>query len=361
MINKVKKIIPVYIKKIMYEALNQEEVSLPSGKRVFIFLAADYGNIGDIAITKAQMNFIETELNELSIVKVPISKTKLRMNSILKKINKDDLITIVGGGNMGVAYFEIEALRQLVITKFHNNKVVCFPQTLDVDKSKKTKRALDKIQKVYSKHPDISIFARESLSKKALDDLFEGQDNVKIGLTPDIVLSSNEKNLGLDFFGTSRAGALLCMRNDSEKSIGSQEKFFIEKVLEKRGVSVKYTDTHIGGHGLTQKQCDEALKNKLKEFSNAQLVVTDRLHGMILAYVSRTPCIAFPNSNHKIIKTWEDWLSEDPYVVALKHLDPAGIEESIACLLSLPSKVLGNDDLKRLDYSSLRDALIGAR
>ena len=45
--------------------------------------------------------------------------------------------------------------------------------------------------------------------------------------------------------------------------------------------------------------------NKLKEFAGAQLVITDRLHGMVFCYLTNTPCIVFSNYNHKVLGTYE--------------------------------------------------------
>ena len=43
------------------------------------------------------------------------------------------------------------------------------------------------------------------------------------------------------------------------------------------------------------------------------MVVTDRLHGMVFAAISGTPCIVFSNYNHKVQGTYE-WIKYLPYI-----------------------------------------------
>lgn len=95
-----------------------------------MFLAADYGNLGDVAITYAQEKYLSETFPGYKIVDVPISKTLNSIKAIQSIISKDDIITTVGGGNMCDLYFDIELLRQLVVKAFPNNKVISFPQTI---------------------------------------------------------------------------------------------------------------------------------------------------------------------------------------------------------------------------------------
>mgnify|MGYP000131626154 FL=1 len=59
------------------------------------------------------------------------------------------------------------------------------------------------------------------------------------------------------------------------------------------------------------------LKQKIKEFQSAELVITDRLHGMIFAAITGTPCIAFDNFNAKVKKVYA--YLKDTCIVKLVH------------------------------------------
>lgn len=43
----------------------------------------------------------------------------------------------------------------------------------------------------------------------------------------------------------------------------------------------------------------EALSDLFDQFRSLQLIVTDRLHGMIFAAITSTPCIVFGNFNQQ--------------------------------------------------------------
>ena len=52
----------------------------------------------------------------------------------------------------------------------------------------------------------------------------------------------------------------------------------------------------------------EELNKLLTLFKTSKIVITDRLHGMILSAITNTPCIAINNSNGKVAGVYEKWL-----------------------------------------------------
>ena len=324
---------------------------LPQAPRAFVFLAADYGNIGDLAITAAQRGFIAQALPDHQLVPVPISTTREVIRSIRKQIAPGDLVTIVGGGNMGSLYPDIEALRQRVIRTFPKNRIVCFPQSLDWHDSAESDRALARIVRIYARHPDLHVFARESVSRDKLRGLFAAHPSVHVGYVPDVVLSAHAAQLGFDAPSTP-SGILLCMRDERERALAASQHAQLRALLEATGEAITVTDTHAGGARLDDARCARLVADKLAQFSAARLVVTDRLHGMILALVAGTPCLVLPNANHKIRQTWQDWLQDVPQ---LRFVEPAGLAELPAMLESLLSVPRRNPAAAPLDASRYAD------
>ena len=80
----------------------------------------------------------------------------------------------------------------------------------------------------------------------------------------------------------------------------------LHRALINVGLEFEVTDTHAGGVKLAPELCARLLADKLSQFRAAQLVVTDRLHGMIMSLLAGTPCLVLPNGNHKISQTWVD-------------------------------------------------------
>ena len=356
-ITAIKKLIPLRLKQHWAAYMGARGFPLPSGKRCFIFLAADYGNIGDIAISHAQKQYLQRVLTDYEVISVAISQTRFVLNSIKQQIRETDIVTIIGGGNMGGTYPDIEELRQLIIKSFPANRIVCFPQTLDWNNSDQSQRALQRIVNVYAKHPDIHVFARESITAAKLNELFSAYSNVHIGLVPDIVMSANAILLGTTDC-VAPLGILRCLRDDKEAALSAEQYSMIDKALAATGHKIEKTDTHAGGSQLNEAQCTKLLTDKLSQFRAAKLVVTDRLHGMILSLLSGTPCLVLPNSNHKIRQTQLDWLRNHPRLVFLELDEIADIATFIDSLLSVPYGRMDESPVDMAEYNDLKKALV---
>lgn len=219
---------------------------------------------------------------------------------VKKQLKKNDLITILGGGNFGDLY-EYEIYRQNIIRSFKNNKIVSFPQTFVFSDTKEGKRQLERAKKIYSAHKNLVLTARENLSLGLIKQNFP--DNIVI-LTPDIVLYLDKT---IPEF--SRKGVVTCLRNDKEKFLSDKDNEFILSVLKTNFENVDIRDTHLGDIDYNPSLLYEKLEELLITFKSAELVVTDRLHGMIFCYITNTPCIVFQNNNHKISESY-NWLMD---------------------------------------------------
>lgn len=286
-----------------------EYEELQGRKKCFVFLAADYGNLGDVAITYAQEKYLSETFPGYKIVDVPISKTLSSIKAIQSIISKDDIITTAGGGNMCDLYFDIELLRQLVVKAFPDNKVISFPQTIFFSNTLSGIYIKYLAKKTYNKHPNITIVAREKLSFEIMCSLFQ-RCNIK--LTPDIVMSLDKRRPTV-----KRLGVTLCLRNDAERAI-SDSKY--ENLLNKLSKKFKISnyDTHIGKDGLSIIERKSELEKIWDKFRTSEWVITDRLHGMIFAFITGTPAIVFSNNNHKIEGAYE-WIKDCGYIYFIKN------------------------------------------
>jgi pyruvyl transferase EpsI len=293
--------------------------------KVFIFLAANYSNLGDVAITYAQEKFIQNTLPNHKVVLIPINKTIEGIIFVKSIWNASDCITIVGGGNFGDLYNQIEALRQLVIASFPNNKIISFPQTFDFSNSPKGKKSLEKAISVYSEHSNLSFFVREQQSFELMQRHFP---KVEVFLTPDIVLSLDQSQPQM-----KRNGVTLSLRADDEKLLTSEQNESLINWAKQTFSNVSFYDTHINKGNLSEQQLDEELNNIWKQYKSSELVITDRLHGMIFAYITNTPCLVFLNNNHKISASYE-WIKNQAPILLIKNFDLKNIGEAYETLNS---------------------------
>jgi len=331
MISQIKRIIPLQwkieilllayqfkkIDKFPFKLLNNKN------KRVFIFLAADYGNLGDVAITYAQHKFLKHNFPNYLVTEIPISKTIEGIAFIKKIVSKDDIITTVGGGNMGDLYPMIETFRQTVIKHFKNNKIISFPQTIDFTETIKGKKSLQKAIRICGKHPDLTLLAREQKTY----DFFKANFMVnKAFLVPDIVLTLDKTTPIHD-----RSGAIICLRDDKEKKLNTnQEKKLLEIISDNFNKKNK-RDTHIGGEHLPLFNRVKALHKIWDDFRASELVITDRLHGMIFCYITNTPAIVLLNNNHKIQSSFF-WIKKAKHIHLMEDFSEEKIKKSIAFL-----------------------------
>lgn len=276
-------------------------------KKVFIFLAADYPNLGDIAITYAQKIFLKECYPDYKVIEIPADKTISLLKNVKKIINKNDVITTVGGGNMGNIYEYYEDLRRTVIKTFKDNYIISFPQTIDFSNDAKGKKLLRKTEKIVKRHRNILIYAREEKSYKKMKEIF-GKEKVKIA--PDIVLSLKGK-MTINRNITNKTG--ICFRNDKEEDLTkikikeeilnltkNDDKLIFDTVLDKEKFS--YEDRY------------KLLLQTLEKIANCKKLYTNRLHAMIFAYLMETRCYFIDNTNKKISETYKRWLSNTKFI-----------------------------------------------
>jgi pyruvyl transferase EpsI len=286
---------------------NRSDIELPAAPRVFLFLAADYGNLGDVAITLAQRRFLERTLPSHQLVTVPISKTLAWLDSIRRQACPEDIITLIGGGNTGPIYRDIELLRRAVIEAFPNNPVIAFPQSVDFGSSEQSPRRIKRFLGPYWQHPHLFLCLREHRSLAMVAPIWP--DPKRLLYVPDIVLSHPREDSP-----RQRRGVILSFREDVERARAAEVERAITEAVAARFDSIERRDTELGCRFADWLSAEAALEAHLDAYRGAELVVTDRLHGMILAERVGTPVLALDNSNKKISATHADWLADHPQV-----------------------------------------------
>ena len=301
-------------------------LKLPSEKpRCFVFLAADYGNLGDVAITYAQEKFLKDVYPDYAIIDVPISQTLSAIPQVKREIKPNDIVTVVGGGNMGDMYFDIELLRLMVVRAFRKNKTILFPQTVDYSDSKEAATLKKLAKKAYCSHPNLTMYAREKFSFETMKKTFPG---VNVRLTKDIVMTLYEKAR------TQRENrAVFCLRNDKEKAHNEKLVKEIEDFCKAQNMKIMERDTHIGRNNLSLEEREEELQKIWRDFWESCLVVTDRLHGMIFAYITGTPAIVLPNNNFKIEGCYE-WIKDCGYIWMVNKNSLSSVLSNISNLVN---------------------------
>lgn len=310
------------IKKNYFYLFNHEKVKITDN--YYLMDEPNYGNLGDQAIAYAEHKFIEKNL-DIGIQGIDIDNTISSLMAIIRKTNTP--ILLQGGGNLGDRYLSLEELRRFVILKAKKRKVIVFPQTIDFSAENSTE--LRRTMKAYSQNNNLILVAREPRSYDVMKRLFDNE----VIMTPDIVLSLNLPDVILN---KKRTGVITLFRHDSEQWLGEDEKKKIMKKLYKKFDRVTVSDTHVGKERdseINAENREEYLFQLWRKIASHKLVITDRLHGMIFAYITKTPCIVIKNANFKISETYNAWLRQCNYIEMLT--DYQDIDMVINKLLSV--------------------------
>lgn len=273
----------------------------------YVLGVSNHPNAGDQEITLAQKKFILKYLPDYAYVEIEKEKVEFVVDELARTLKPQDIIFIQGGGTLSDLYPEHELPRQLLLKKLKDCpcKIIQFPVSFYYENIE----SFRKIKSIYNEAKNLTVFVRESKSYNILKRELE----IPVHHIPDIVLSQDESSL------TNRGDDVLIMfRSDVECVLPKPLAHSIKEHFAKNN-NILITDNYVEDYVLTfESNRENLLSKKFDEFRAAKLIITDRLHGMIFAYVTKTPAVVFDNSYGKVKYSYEDWLSDSNYI---KYLD----------------------------------------
>lgn len=275
----------------------------PRKKSAYFFGIPTHSNIGDSAIVVAEKEFLKN-CGYDEIVEITSSEYVYNRKCIKCLMPKKVNIFLPGGGNMGSLWPLEEERRYQIIEDFIDYTITVFPQTIFYGSNDKDSALKNKTVNLYNLADQLTLVAREEVSYAIMKKMYP---KCRIILSPDIVLSFKYKS-----FNQQRKGILTCFRNDKEKKLDTAVKDDLILYLIKAGYYVCETDTMADGQ-ITKDNREEIVENKMKQIASARVFITDRLHGMVFAAITGTPCIVFGNNHHKVIGTYK-WLENLNYI-----------------------------------------------
>ncbi|MBY0014443.1 polysaccharide pyruvyl transferase family protein [Paenibacillus typhae] len=313
-------------------------------KAIFVVGSPEHDNLGDHAITMAQMNFLKKAFPDYTLIEIVADRLTYNWKCLEQYSTRDDIFVLQGGGNFGIEYFREEEVRRRIITKFPNNKIILFPQTIYFGDTELGRKEFKKTQSIYSAHRDLTLVAREKTSYELMK---EGFKHNKVLLTPDIVMS-----LDITDPPRERSGVLMCIRADKESIFNEAQKKIINDSVSKAFDQITYSDTCIIRY-VSVEEREHELYSLWNQFKEAELVITDRLHGMIFAAITSTPCIALGNYNYKVVGSYE-WIKHLGYIKFTN--DISQIPELMDELSKIPAPRY-NNDFSTKHYNQIIEAM----
>lgn len=268
---------------------------------VYLVLTPEHGNLGDQAIACAEIEM----LHELGTPYIEYTWSKLKKMERARCLHvmNGRPILITGGGNLGTLWFVVEKMTRNIISENPKSQIVVFPNTLFYEDSEWGRQEFEKSIQIYNAHKSLKLFAREKTSYEVMKAAYSD-----VGLAPDMVLSLSKCENG-----SERKGCILCLRSDKEKTCSEETEHTIyEKARELFNERLSELDMVVS-HTVKPSERDLEIEKQFDAFRHAELVITDRLHGMIFCVITGTPCIVLNSKSPKVRGCYE-WIKDCPYI-----------------------------------------------
>jgi len=293
----------------------------PTG--VFLVFTPTHGNLGDHAIAVSETELLE----KLKIPYYEITGNKLEeyyRRNIINYMNRRPIL-VNGGGNLGTLWFGVEKLFRKLIQDNPKSTIMCLPNTFFYENSEWGQKELNESVRIYNKHNKLYLYAREKISYQKMKALYHN-----VQMVPDMVFALNKSEPA-----QVRDGCILCLRRDIEKTISQEEEqHLLAVVRELYGDKVEHLDT-VQAENIPIPQRKAELEYFWSKFRSAELVITDRLHGMIFAAITETPCAVINSKSPKLIGCY-DWIRDLEYINFCENI--AELRESISLVLRAERK-----------------------
>ncbi len=317
------------------------------GESVVIYMCTpEHGNLGDQAIAQATYSFLMDCYPDTKILEIPARLLRrewhIRLFGLIIGQNR---ILIHGGGYIGTLWPNEDLLLQRIIRIYSDNQIVIMPQTLFFDMTKEGEQVLEQVKRIYGSHKDLWLCTREQYS---YDFAVKHLQGVHTHLVPDMVPYYRYEGAV-----SNRDGIVLCLRNDKEAVMNNENKEHIRSIVGNKlpGVEIKDADTVLP-RWINRRERKLILDEFLDIFASSKVIITDRLHGMVFAAITNTPCITLDSKSHKVKGVYK-WLSKNEFIRYTQDVgDVAGLLDELydikTCHFDDSLLISGYDELKKI-------------
>lgn len=279
----------------------KKRIRQASRDTVMFVMTPEHGNLGDHALAYSESRM----LNAMGISYLEITSKEIARLSRFKQLRVLNRYPILfnGGGYLGTFWPKAEQHTREIIRSAPDSTILMLPNTIFYPDTQEGQRGASESAAIFNAHPHLHVYAREKCSYEKMCSLYR---NVK--LVPDMVLSLKGVDMKLP-----RNGCILSLRRDHEKSrTDDMDERLHDVITSLFGSTVTELDMVVD-YPVLPKEREAALEKRFRSFGAAELVVTDRLHGMIFSALTETPCIVIDSKSPKVRGCYE-WIRELGYI-----------------------------------------------
>lgn len=259
----------------------------------FLIMTPRYRNYGDQLIALSEHKLLR-KAGIANIVEVPYEDCQVLGRHFSQLIRESDSIFFTGGGYLGDLWLGLENSSEKILGALGSkNPALFFPASVFYSDDEKPRFE----RSVENSEAQVLICAREAITFARLLKSFSC-DAVK--LLPDVGLFVRKSDLLDEIPIRIPRKALVCIRHDKESLQSGDFGVKLTAALQDCNMSIAAIDTHdpIGETAPDSRRAE--IGELAKRFAEASLVVTNRLHGMVLAMIMGTPCVALDNVSGKV-------------------------------------------------------------
>ncbi len=267
---------------------------------IFYIGIPEHTNLGDLAQTYCTRQILNELYPDYRVIEM---RTRVALNRrmihFIKRSLGDEGMIVFQSGYCTRDKNPDHIMHKYVARRLSDRKLICLPQTVKISSQRECRRT----KEVYTKCKKLLFICRDKISYENAKAFLPDQ---QIACFPDIVTSLIGR---VDYKKVKRSGVLVCIRNDAEKYYTEGEISQLRKRLLKRFETVHLTDTNCElDISEIYDELEKILKEKINEFSQYEVIITDRYHGTIFSLIADTPVIVIKTKDHKVT-SGVDWFS----------------------------------------------------
>ncbi|MDA0266472.1 MAG: polysaccharide pyruvyl transferase family protein [Cyanobacteria bacterium] len=350
---------------ILRKQLHQSLEFISPLKECSLLNYPNYINLGDHLIWLGSLAYLHHELG--TQIKYTASSADFSDTAMADCAGQAPIV-LLGGGSLGDLWYGHQKFRESIVKHYRDRPIVILPQTMHF----KDEGRLEQAAKIFNNHPQLTIFVRDRTSYDLAKAAF---DCCQVLMAPDAAFQLT----GLSDFPVARPQdkILYHCRTDAELS----QKFSLDQLPLPVDISDwrPYEDGWLmGSHDAPLKQTLATLiregwqrglrrprewrsrqqwqhqfrpnflsaeiyrpqrqaqswsfiHSAVYQFRQYRLIITNRLHGHILATLLGIPHVFLPNSYHKNQLFYETWTADLPDCKFV--LKPEQIPQAVMALL----------------------------
>lgn len=305
---------------------------IPAGSSCTIVDFPHHANVGDSAIWLGEIAYLKSRNCKVAYTCDAGNYNAAAMRAAIGQ----NIILITGGGNFGDLYPIHQSLRERVIREFPDNRIIQFPQSICFSDDGNLARS----QAILSQHKDFHFVVRDTTSFRLAQQHYDNPTY----LCPDMAMMLDLKPLRSQ---PKSSDVAILSRADDEKAshltsgtdaqLNSVAMDWLNEPEPKHEWLYDWSHRRLGwgnsripsfilnrlALAAANAMAKQRLARGLDILGQGNVVVTDRLHAIILSWLGGTPVYFVDNNYNKLSNFINTWLKDSPGLVRCASFEEA--------------------------------------